>query len=92
MAQSPSHTFGQKIGELLEEMLRPLLAEVGGKHGLYLDYKHARPARQNRKKVGWQDKKGNIHDLDYVLELGGSESATRACSGNCEYRRGYQSR
>jgi hypothetical protein len=73
MALSPSYTFGQKIGELLEEMLRPLLAEAGKKHGLYLDYKHERPARQNKKKVAWQDNKGNTHDLDYVLESGGSE-------------------
>ncbi len=74
MAQSPSHTFGQKIGELLEELLHPLLLEVAEKHGLYLDYQHAREARGNRKKVAWKDNKGNTHDLDFVLEAGGSET------------------
>src|SRR5580704_1075007 len=74
MAQSPSHTFGQKIGELLEDLLHPLLLQVAEKHGLYLDYQHARAARANRKKVAWRDNKGNSHDLDFVLEAGGSES------------------
>ena len=40
---------------------------------MYLDYKHARPARQGKKKVIWKDSRGNTHDLDYVLEEGGSE-------------------
>ncbi len=74
MAQSPSHTFGQKIGELLEQLLHPLLLQVAEKHGLYLDYQHARAARASRKKVAWKDNKGNSHDLDFVLEAGGSES------------------
>ena len=74
MAQSPTHTFGQKIGELLEELLHPLLHEVAEKHKLYLDYQHAREARKGRKKVAWRDNKGNSHDLDFVLEAGGSET------------------
>ncbi len=73
MAQSPTHKFGQIIGDLLEEMLRQPLAEVAAKHGYYLDYKHERPARNNRKKVTWTDHKNNNHDLDYVLEQGGTE-------------------
>ena len=74
MAQSPSRTFGQKIGELLEEFLYPLLLEVAEKRKLYLDYQHAREARNGRKKVTWKDSKGNTHDLDFVLEAGGSET------------------
>lgn len=74
MAQSPTHKFGQIIGELLEKVLIPPLSEVADRHGLFLDYKHARAARNNRKKVQWTDSKGNTHDLDYVLEYGGSET------------------
>lgn len=73
MAQSPTHKFGQIIGDLLEQMLRQPLEKVARRHGLYLDFKHARAARENRRKVTWTDHKGNTHDLDYVLELGGSE-------------------
>lgn len=73
MATSPSHKFGQIIGDLLEEMLQLPLTKVAKKHGLYLDYKHPRLARGGKRKVTWIDHKGNRHDLDFVLELGGSE-------------------
>jgi hypothetical protein len=73
MAQSPSHKLGQIIGEMLEAAIREPLERVAARHGLYLDYKHKRAARSNRSKVAWTDSKGNCHDLDYVLEEGGSE-------------------
>ncbi|MCA9077650.1 MAG: hypothetical protein KDA93_21670 [Planctomycetaceae bacterium] len=73
MALSPSHKFGQIIGDLLEEILHRPLSQVAKKHGLYLDVKHPRPARNNRKLVKWKDHKGNDHDLDFVFEQGGSE-------------------
>lgn len=73
MAQSPSHKFGQIIGDLLEETVYVPLKAIAEKHGLYLDYKHARPARGNRRKVRWRDHKENEHDLDYVIEAGGTE-------------------
>lgn len=73
MAKSPSHKFGQIIGELLEratiEQIRPFIQ----KHNMYLDNKHERPARNNRAKVRWEDANGNFHDLDLVVEEGGSE-------------------
>lgn len=71
MAESPSHKFGQIIGEMLETAIEPLLAEVARQNGLYLDKKGTRPARSG-KKLSWTDKHGNIHDLDYVLERGGT--------------------
>lgn len=74
MAQSPAHKFGQIIGDLLEAALYVPLKSVADKHGLYLDRKHAREARGGRKKVAWRDHKGNSHDLDYVLEAGGSDT------------------
>lgn len=55
-------------------MLRSTLQALADRHGLYLDYYHARAARGNRPKVTWKDHKGNTHDLDYVMELGGSET------------------
>lgn len=73
MAQSPAHKFGQIIGDLLELVIRPSLAEIAIEHNLYLDYKHARRARGGKRKVVWKDSKGNEHDLDYVLEESGSE-------------------
>jgi hypothetical protein len=73
LAQSPTHQFGQIIGELVERSLHEPLAEIAHRYGLYLDFKHPRPARQGKSKVSWRDNKGNVHELDYVLEAGGSE-------------------
>ncbi len=72
MAQSPAHKFGQIIGDTLESAIEPLLINVAKKHNLYLDRKGIRIARGKSKKVSWKDKYGNIHDLDYVLERGGT--------------------
>jgi hypothetical protein len=89
MAQSPSHKFGQIIGTLLEEMLRAPLAKVARRHGLYLDFRHPRPARGNKRKVTWTDHRGNDHELDYVLEHGGSEKekGTPKAFIECAWRR-----
>lgn len=73
MAQSPSHRFGQLIGELLESVVLPQLEDFCRSEGLYLDYqKHTRPARRG-KKVRWEDEYGNIHDLDFVIERDGTD-------------------
>lgn len=74
MALSPTHRFGQIIGDVLEAALHAPLAEVAKRHGLYLDCKCPRAARGGQSKVGWKDQKGNRHDLDYVLEAGGSDA------------------
>ena len=71
MAQSPTHRFGQIIGDLLEVAMSPILQEFADTHGLYLDHKGKRPCRRGVK-CTWLDKNGNKHDLDYVLELGGT--------------------
>ena len=75
MAESPSHKFGQIIGEILEVALREPLRALAKKHGLYLDYEHPRPSRGGKRSVSWRDRNGNVHDLDYVLEEGGTEEA-----------------
>jgi len=71
MALSPSHKFGQIVGDVLEQALYPLLERFATTHGLYLDSKGVRPARPG-KNVVWTDSDGNAHALDYVLERGGS--------------------
>lgn len=72
MAQSPSHKFGQIIGEILEKAMIPYFQEFANTNELYLDSIGPRKARPS-KKVSWQDSYGNKHDLDFVLERGGSE-------------------
>src|SRR5208337_2890862 len=73
MAESLAHRWGQIIGDGFEMFVRNVLCEVAQRHGLYLDYKCPRKARGGQGKVTWQDGYGNKHDLDYVLERGGTE-------------------
>lgn len=73
MAKSPSHQFGQIIGDVLEKAIRPALERIAEQHQLFLDSKRSRKARNGKSKVSWKDSKGNFHDLDYVLESGGTE-------------------
>ncbi len=71
MAESPAHRFGQIVGEIIEQAVEPLLSSFAKRHSLYLDKKGARPCRKGRK-CRWTDYNGNKHDLDFVLERGGS--------------------
>lgn len=73
MAESLAHRWGQIIGEGFETFVRNVLGEVAQRHGLYLDYQKPRATRGGQGKVTWQDGYGNKHDLDYVLERGGTE-------------------
>lgn len=73
MAKSPAHKLGQIIGDELEAVVRRPLQRLADDFGLYLDHKHPRPARGDKRKVAWTDSYGNTHDLDYVLEEAGSE-------------------
>jgi hypothetical protein len=73
MAISYSHKFGQIIGALLELAIQPHLEKFAKKNKLFLDKKGQRKARTG-KKVTWADGKGNKHDLDFVLERGGTEN------------------
>jgi hypothetical protein len=75
MAESLAHRWGQIIGDGFEMFVRNILAEVAKRHGLYLDFKRPRAARGGQGKVTWQDGYGNKHDLDYVLERGGTEES-----------------
>lgn len=70
MAESPSHRFGQIIGNLLEEIIEPVLRDFCDKRNLFLDIKGARTGVRTGKKLTWTDKYGNDHDLDFVIEKG----------------------
>ncbi|MEH2073166.1 MAG: hypothetical protein V7K57_01885 [Nostoc sp.] len=72
MAESFSHKWGQILGHFIQEFIRETLQQVADEHGFYLDSQRKRNARIT-KKVSWQDRYGNYHDLDYVLERGGTE-------------------
>jgi hypothetical protein len=72
VAQSPAHRFGQIIGDALEVAVEPLLRRFAEEHGLFLDRRGVRVARRG-KKLTWVDLYGNSHDLDYVMERGGTE-------------------
>lgn len=72
MAKSPAHRFGQIIGDLLEEIILPQLQLYCDERGLYLDKKGKRAARSGSK-VSWQDRYENFHDLDFVIESGGTD-------------------
>ena len=74
MAESLAHRWGQIIGDGFEMFVRSVLGEVAERHGLYLDFKRPRATRGGQGKVTWQDGYGNKHDLDYVLERGGTEN------------------
>ena len=76
MAKSPAHRFGQIIGDLLEHTLIRYCAPIAAAYGMYLDYKHARPARNHQSEVRWTDINGNTHKLDIVIEANGSETKT----------------
>lgn len=73
MAKSSSHKFGQMIGDLLELVMIQQLYPIANKYGMYLDYKHPRPARNNTKEVIWRDCNQNKHKLDIVIEQDGSD-------------------
>ena len=71
MAESPAHRFGQIVGEVLESAIAPVLTAFAKEHGLYLDKQGERPCRPG-KRCTWLDHNKNKHDLDFVLERGGS--------------------
>ncbi len=71
MARSPAHRFGQIIGEILEAGILPILNKFALQHGLFVDKHGGRPCRAG-KKCSWVDLNGSTHDLDFVLERGGT--------------------
>lgn len=73
MAASPSHQLGELIGDFFELAIIKYLSPIVSKHSYYLDYRHPRPARGNKREVIGIDHNGNKHKLDIVVEANGSE-------------------
>jgi len=71
MAESLSHKFGQIIGDLLELAIEPHLQKFAKQNKLFLDKEGIRLTRKG-KKISWTDTRENVHDLDFVLERGGT--------------------
>lgn len=89
MASAPSHKLGQIIGNFIETLMVFPLLDIAKRHGLYLDFmNNIRPARKS-KKISWVDIKNNSHDLDYVLEIGGTDKkiGTPVAFIECAWRR-----
>ncbi len=74
MAKSPSHKFGQIIGKFVEDAFAARLQLFCNDNGLYLDKNGIRIGRKG-KKLSWSDNYGNKHDLDFVIEKGGTNEA-----------------
>ena len=72
MAKSQSHILGEFIGAFFEDLMKKPVREFAQKHGLYFDSIGERKARGG-KKLTWTDVHGSKHDLDFVLEKGGTE-------------------
>jgi hypothetical protein len=72
---SPGHKFGQLIGNFIEDFFNDTLHTFASDRKLYCDKKGPRPAvRGGKLRVDWVDNDDNTHSMDYVLEVGGSES------------------
>jgi len=76
MAASNSHLIGQLIGNWLEEHVSsPIILACINSSSIpsqwFLDSEGPRPARSSTK-VAWGDNGGNLHNLEHVIEHGGS--------------------
>lgn len=72
MARSKSHQLGEFIGAFFEDLMKKPIREFANKYGLYFDTFGPRKARRG-KKLTWSDVNGSKHDLDSVIEKGGTE-------------------
>lgn len=74
-SSSSGHKLGQIVGDWFEEQVaQTLLKAVALELGLYLDHRFKmRECRMG--KILWSDLDSNSVDYDFVLELGGTESA-----------------
>lgn len=72
---SSGHKLGQLVGDWFQDFfVLPVLEEVAGKLDLYLDHRNRQRSARGEK-ILWSDADGNEVDYDFVLELGGSNSA-----------------
>lgn len=75
---SSGHKLGQIIGDWFERYFAlPVLSAVADELDLFLDSRFA-PRGRRGSKILWRDADGNQVDYDFVLELGGNDSAVGA--------------
>lgn len=72
MAKSEAHTLGEFIGTFFEDLMKKPILEFAKRSNLYFDTYGERSARPS-KKLTWEDINGSKHDLDIVLEKGGTD-------------------
>ena len=72
MATSQAHTLGEFIGAFFENLMKKPIREFAARNQLYFDTIGYRRARGGRK-VTWTDVHGSKHDLDFVVEKGGTD-------------------
>lgn len=58
---------------MIEDIIYPFLKDFSDENGFYIDKAGTRGKARSGKKVKWQDKYGNDHDLDFVIEDGGTK-------------------
>lgn len=89
MADAPGHLLGQLIGGILETATEPVLRELAAKHGLYVDTKGPRPGVRKGQLLTLLDSDGNKHDLDFVVERGGTAEGVGSYAAfvECAWRR-----
>ena len=73
MAQSQAHKLGEFLGSFFEYLMKEPIQEFSEKYGLFFDSMGVRKTRKG-KKVCWTDIHDSKHDLDFVLEKGGSQT------------------
>lgn len=73
MASSYAHKFGEFIGTFFENAMKNTVKKLVKTYGLYFDSYGYRKAR-GKDKLTWKDINGSHHDLDYVIEDGGTET------------------
>ncbi len=74
MTTSSAHQLTKKISHLLEEIIQDLLQDFCSKKSLYVNKKEKRHLRGNRDS-SWLDNYQNSHDLDFIIEKNGSDTA-----------------
>ena len=89
MAKAPVHKLGQIIGDFIEKYFEGELSEICYERQMYLDVVGKVRAARRGKKVSWNDAYGNKHDLDFVIERGGTNEVlgTPAALIECAWRR-----
>lgn len=89
MARAPVHKLGQMIGDFVEKYFEFELTQICQQRQLYLDVVGKVRTARRGKKVSWNDVYGNKHDLDFVIERGGSDHTlgVPAALIECAWRR-----